>query len=108
MICDKLLARSTVQAKQNVETKRLGASFLRGDLRRGGRNDQDPVVRRHSGLVDGVLPRRTRGERDIHSHSGAQDAGSASKSPYQGNGSRGIGFHSVALIKRVIVGRGFV
>src|SRR5260370_30210945 len=133
MICDKLLARRRSKrnktSKQNVSAR----VFLQGDLRRGGRNDQDPVVRRHSGLVDGVLPGRARGERDIHSHSGAQDASSASKSPYQGSGSRGIerqpgapdvscpsqspyprkrprgiGFHSLALIKRVIAGRGFV
>src|SRR5260370_13974478 len=77
---------STVKAKQNVSARVL----LRGDLRRGGHNDQDPVVSRHRGPIDGVVARRARGEPDIHSHSGAQDASSASKSPYEGNGSRGI------------------
>src|SRR5229473_5846559 len=86
MICDNLLACSTTQAR----TKSVGANFPRDDLGRGGHNDQDPVVSRRRGLIDGVVARRARGEPDIHSHSGAQDASAASKSPYEGNGSRGI------------------
>src|SRR5216684_1860988 len=131
MICDNLLACSTTQAR----TKSVGANFPRDDLGRGGHNDQDPVVSSRRGLIDGVVARRARGEPDIHSHSGAQDASSASKSPYAGNGSRGIElqpgaqdagaapkspyaghgprgfeFHSVALmlISSVIVERGLV
>src|SRR6266849_2549336 len=58
--------------------------------RKGGHDDQNPVVRSDRGLVDRLVLAGAFGEPHVDAHAGAQDASAASKSPHARNGPRGI------------------